>query len=197
MHIIKKNIFLTLLALIWLPISGCSTSQIIDKENYQFRKTTTYTASLSQLQRSTTTIDRGKTRQLFFIITKREKCIKLFLKSQHVSSKKNTPLMTYYIVEKVLDTNVFRNAPQYTFSKLYQNYDDNWRTKQEGFICSQQTDPIRQLKPGIYRILLTTFQSTDAKLQLTIFSDNKVKVATRLPSRTELENIIQKSFLTE
>ena len=129
-------------------------------------------------------IDRWKTYEIFFKLSKDEECININFSSQIFDEaiNKNINFKTYFIIEKAVNISKFISDKKIIYSEIGRNFDNSWNTKQEIEICSSEMDPIKKLKnSSTYRIRFTTFRDLNYNFTILVFSKNTITLTEEKP----------------
>jgi len=164
------------IALLLFPLLSCVSSQITYSQKDSFSDI------MSNAYKSMDSIDGSLTYQVFFSIKKKEQCIKTSVLSD-IKDDTTHPLRTAYIVEKIINVTPFTTSKnrKLEYSSLARNYSSNWDISREIRICGNNTDPIKTLSPGWYRIRFSAFTERAYSTTITIHSNNGIRFNNSLP----------------
>jgi len=162
--------FLILLyGIVIAPFFSC-TSSIIKKETTQEYL---FTAQSTTLTKSKDRIDNTATYEAYFELADNTRCIEI---SVIAIDPYNKRVRCGYILESEVDTSRFPKKPlQPVFTEIAKNFDVNWRFQSNIVFCSDQTDPLKRLNKGNYRLKITAF--SDKMFTFTIQIKSSVPVA--------------------
>lgn len=165
--------FTALLVFLFL---SCASSQITYSQKDSFSDI------MSNAYKSRDSIDGSLTYQVFFSIKSKEQCIKISLLSD-MKDDTTHPLRTAYIVEKIINVTPFTTSKnrKLEYSPLARNYSSNWDISREIRICGNNTDPIKTLSPGWYRIRFSAFSDRAYSTTIIIHSNNGIRFNNSLP----------------
>lgn len=158
--------------------------QCTSSEKPAYNNKNSYNNTTQKAFESDDKIDRWKTYEIFFKLSKDEECININLSSQIFDEaiNKNINFKTYFIVEKAVDISKFISDKKIVYSEIGNNFDNSWNTKQEIEIRSSEMDPIKKLKnSSTYRIRFTTFRDLNFNFSILIFSKNSITLTEKKP----------------
>ncbi len=145
----------------------------------EFDTGNTFKKSTSDNLISDKKIDTGKTYEIYFSLKKNEDCIKVAVISKVMDEATFSEkiIRTFFVVEKNIDISGFRKSnKKRIFFELARNFNDSWDREKDVTICSSEADPIKKLSKGIYRIRFSVFRETDFNFEISIHSENAVKI---------------------
>jgi len=162
--------FLMLLFVIIITSFISCTSSVIKKETTQEYS---FTAQSTTLTKSKDRIDNTATYEAYFELADNTRCIEI---SVIAIDQYNKRVRCGYILESEVDTSRFPKKPlQPVFTEIAKNFDVNWRFQSNIVFCSDQTDPLKRLNKGNYRLKITAF--SDKMFTFTIQIKSSVPVA--------------------
>lgn len=172
-----KNICLLLSVI--LLISGCSG---MGKRNGdEAGNSYSFSDSSTALKRSTDTIDKSITYEIFFSLAESVECITVDLQAVQVQSTfppDRIPEKTYFIIEKLIDIKRYRSKTDYTYSPMARNYNNDWETFYPVKICGLKDDPLSKLDASTYRVRFTVFDPAPVIFMITVNSDAEITFRT-------------------
>lgn len=168
-----KNICLLLSFILFF--SGCSG---MGKKNGN-EKGNIYSFSDSSrvLKRSSETIDKGITYEIFFSMTDSVECITVDLQAVQVPDTfppDRIPQKTYFNIEKIIDIKRYKTGIDYTYSPMARNYNNEWETFYPVKICGLKDDPLSKLDASTYRVRFTVFNPAPVIFMITVTSDTEI-----------------------
>lgn len=168
-----KNICLLLSVIIFF--TGCSGMGKKDGDDSGNRYS--FSDSSTALKRSSESIDKGVTYEIFFSLADSVECITVDLQAVQVQSTfppDRIPQKTYFIVEKLIDITRYRSAINYTFSPMARNFNNEWETFSPVKICGLKNDPLSKLDSSTYRVRFTVFDPAPVLFMITVTSDSEI-----------------------
>lgn len=121
-------------------------------------------------------IAEGATYQVFFSLRKEEKCLKIAFSSRirEATLKKTfqSDVNTYFIIEKSVDIERFKDEKKTIFYEIGRNFDLRWNLSNTMVTCSDSADPLRKLDTGLYRIRFSSLKAPSFEYVLEIYSNN-------------------------
>ena len=179
---IKITLFFLSLLLI-LSLTQCNSFK-----NKIFPNINKYQRSSKNGLNSKEKIDKEKSYEVYFMLTKKEDCLKFQIISKIVNLSINslsTKIMpTFFIVERAININGFKGIKdkKIVFSEIGRNFDAIWKWKNEIVICSSKKDPLKKLHIGLYRIRFSIFNKNNFDYEITVFSNNKISFLDKSPN---------------
>jgi|GEM_PF-976174 len=172
-HIIDLQNSIAFLILFYIivisPFFSCSSS-VIKKETTQEY---IFTAESNILAKSKERIDNTATYEVYFQLTDTTQCIEISVIAIDTYNKR---VRCGYIFEAEVDTSRFPKKPvKPVYSEIAKNFDVNWRFQSNIVFCSDETDPLKRLNKGNYRLKITAF--SDKMFTFTIQIKSSVPVA--------------------
>ncbi len=168
-----KNICLLLSVI--LLVSGCSG---MGKRNGdEAGNSYTFSDSSTALKKSSETIDKGVTYEIFFSLAESVECITVDLQTVQVQSTfppDRIPQKTYFIIEKLIDIKRYRSKTDYIYSPMARNYNNEWETFYPVKICGLKNDPLSKLDSSAYRVRFTVFNPDPVIFIISISSDAEI-----------------------
>ena len=151
--------FLLFAALFPLCLSGCSSGAV-----RSYEKSSGITIPFGRALQSQEKIDKYDTFMIYFKLERNVDSIRVGISADYIAditgSKKD--LAAYFIVEKAMDVNQFKNIKaRYVFPEIGRNFDaTDWTREKEIIIVSEHGNPFKDLaSTSAYRIRFTAFSS--------------------------------------
>lgn len=160
MKLNKKNLrmtinFSSIYSLLWgafVVFALSCTSVTIQKEK---TNSYTFTALSSTLEKSNDRIDNTATYTVPFELSDNTQCIEIMVIATDTAGKR---VRCGFILESEVDTSRFPKKPANpVYTTLAKNFDVNWRFQSNIIFCSDETDPLKRLNKGNYRLRISAF----------------------------------------
>ena len=167
-----KKYFLVIITV--LTLFSCSGAE--KKSNYQGERFS-FSDWTSALNKSADQIDRSTTYEIFFSLEKNVKCITINIEAVYIAETfpaERIPQKTYFIVEKIINTEKYKSKKNITYTPLARNFNDEWDTFYPVQICGLEGDPLSSIDASDYRIRFTVFDSRPLIFMATVYSDEKI-----------------------
>ncbi|MDH7553115.1 MAG: hypothetical protein QHH74_05615 [Spirochaetota bacterium] len=146
------NIFMYLLFLL-VFFTSCSTANI-KRESV---KLYTFISYSYDLPKSKELIDKTPTYEVYFDLLEETRCIDISVVAQDRNGKR---VRCAFILESLVDISRFPKKPfQPVYSEIAKNFDSNWRFQSNIFVCTDDTDPLKRLTKGNYRLKISAFST--------------------------------------
>jgi hypothetical protein len=168
---IITSTFLLFAALIPVCLSGCSSGAV---RNY--KKDNVITLPSGKALQSQEKIDKYETFMIYFKLEHDVKSIRVGIISEYIAdiSGVKKVLASYFIVEKAIDVNQFKNIKaRYVYPEIGRNFDaTDWTREKDITIVSEYGNPFKSLESNsIYRIRFTAFSSDNIDFTIKIEAD--------------------------
>ena len=166
---------LTLLLFIIMLSFSCSGTDL--KKNNPNGEKYAYSGLSSDLNIASDKIDKGTTYELFFTLGKEVKCLTIDINTTYITEtfpSEGIPQKTYFIVEKIIDTEKYKSRENYTYTQLAQNFNKEWETFNPLQVCGLESDPLSGITSSKYRIRFTVFDTQPIVFMVDIFSFEKI-----------------------
>jgi len=140
-----------------------------------------FSDSSRALKRSSDTIDKGITYEIFFSLAESVECITVDLQAVQVQSTfppDRIPQKTYFIIEKLIDIKRYRSGTDYTYSPMARNYNNEWETFYPVKICGLKDEPLSKVDASAYRVRFTVFNPDPVIFMITVTSDSEITFRT-------------------
>lgn len=82
----------------------------------------------------------------------------------------SSEINTYYIVEKLVDISRYKAEKKSMFYEIGRNFDLRWNASPLVVLCTDASDPLKKLDPGLYRIRFTGLTSSNFYYRVEIYS---------------------------
>lgn len=163
--------FLIIAALIPVCLSGCSSGAV---RNY--KKSKVITIPSGEALQSQEKIDKYDTFMIYFKMEREVKSVRVGIISEYIADISGTKkaLASYFIVEKAIDVNQFKNIKaRYVYPEIGRNFDaTDWTREKEITLVSEHGNPFKALESNsVYRIRFTAFSSENIDFTLKIEAD--------------------------
>lgn len=139
-----------------------------------YRHTTRFEGISISSEKSDQKIANDTTWQLFFTLKKPEKCIKIvfssLMKVETLKQPIQSEINTYFVVEKIVDISRYKAEKKSIFYEIGRNFDIRWNSSPLAVLCTDETDPLKKLDQGLYRIRFSGLKSTNFHYRVEIFS---------------------------
>ncbi|MEJ5363396.1 MAG: hypothetical protein WHV26_15155 [Spirochaetota bacterium] len=109
------------------------------------------------LLKSKELIDKTPTYEVYFDLIEDARCIDISVIAQDKNGKR---VRCAFILESLIDLSRFQKKPlQPVYSEIAKNFDINWRFQSNIFVCTDDTDPLKRLTKGNYRLKISAFSN--------------------------------------
>ncbi|MEW6526801.1 MAG: hypothetical protein AB1444_09065 [Spirochaetota bacterium] len=144
----KKSFYYIIVILF---ITSCSTVTNTQQKSHVY----SFISDTVTLPKSKELIDKTPTYEIYFDLLEDTRCIDITVIAQDKNGKR---VRCGFILESLVDVSHFPKKPlQPVYAEIAKNFDINWRFQSNIFVCTDDTDPLKRLIKGNYRLKISAF----------------------------------------
>ena len=160
--------FLLFVVLISLCLSGCSSRAV-----RSYKKSNEITIPFGKALQSQEKIDKYDTFMIYFKLERNVNSVRVGVNAEYIAdiTGAKKALASYFIVEKAMDVNQFKNIKaRYVYPEIGRNFDaTDWTREKEITLVSEHGNPFKDLESNsAYRIRFTAFSSENIDYSIKI-----------------------------
>ncbi len=150
----KNSVYIIFICLLILFLTiSCSTIPTVQQKSQIY----SFSSNSLALPKSKDLIDKTPTYEVYFDLLEDTRCIDISVIAQNRNGKR---VRCAFILESRIDLSRFQKKPlQPVYSEMAKNFDINWRFQSNIFVCTDDTDPLKRLAKGNYRLKISSFSN--------------------------------------